>query len=98
MSLQAVEEHGPVPLLDLDELPDDGLLMPCGGLGAPTVSIEKVGNGAEGARLREYVERLWGKPGVALMSAQNGGSNRVPPGARAPGPRPPRRDAGRRGA
>src|SRR2546430_10892446 len=28
-------------LFDLDELPDDGLLMPCGGLGAPTVSIDR---------------------------------------------------------
>ncbi len=85
MSLQAVEEHGPVPLLDLDELPDDGLLMPCGGLGAPTVSIEKFGNGAEGARLREYVERLWGKPVVALMSSEIGGSNGLVPVAWAAG-------------
>jgi DUF917 family protein len=79
MSLQAVEEHGPVTLVGLDELPDDGLVMPCGGLGAPTVSIEKFGNGAEGARLREYVERLHGKPVVALMSSEIGGSNGLVP-------------------
>src|SRR5438105_5449550 len=85
MSLQAIEEHGPVPLLDLDELPDDGLLMPCGGLGAPTVSIEKFGNGGEGARLREHVERLWGRPVVALMSSEIGGSNGLVPVAWAAG-------------
>jgi hypothetical protein len=85
MSLQAVEEHGPVPLVDLDDLPEDGLLMPCGGLGAPTVSIEKFGNGAEGARLRDYVERLWGLPVVALMSSEIGGSNGLVPIAWAAG-------------
>jgi DUF917 family protein len=79
MSLQAVEEHGPVPLVDLDELSDEGLVMPCGGLGAPTVSIEKFGNGGEGARLCEYVERLWAKPVVALMSSEVGGSNGLVP-------------------
>src|SRR5919204_4495942 len=79
MSLQAVEEHGPVPLRDLDELPDDGLVMPCGGMGAPTISIEKFGDGDEGARLREYVERLRGRPVVALMSSEIGGSNGLVP-------------------
>jgi uncharacterized protein len=79
MSLQAVEQHGPVTVVDLDELPDDGLVMPCGGLGAPTVSIEKFGNGGEGARLRERVERLWGRPVVALMPAEIGGSNGLVP-------------------
>jgi len=50
-AIQASEDYGFVPLVDLDELPDDGLIMPCGGIGAPTVSIEKIENGDEGARL-----------------------------------------------
>lgn len=79
MALQAVQEHGPVPLVDLDDLPDEGLLMPCGGIGAPTVSIEKVENGGEGVRLREMVERLWGRPVVALMAGEIGGSNGLVP-------------------
>src|SRR5262249_59260953 len=85
VSLGAVEEEGPVTLVDLDDLPEDGLLMPCGGLGAPTVSIEKFGNGAEGARLRDRVERLWARPVVALMSAEIGGSNGLVPIAWAAG-------------
>ena len=32
-ALQATEDHGPAPLVDLDELPDDSLIMPCGGIG-----------------------------------------------------------------
>ncbi len=78
-SLHAVERHGPVPLADLDDLPDDGLVMPCGYIGAPTVSIEKLGSGAEGDRLREGLEALTGRPVVALMPAEIGGSNGVQP-------------------
>ena len=71
MALQAMEEHGPVELVDLDDLPDDGVLMPCGMVGAPTVSIEKLGNGDEGGRLRDRVEELFGRPVVALMPARS---------------------------
>ena len=39
-ALQATEDFGPVPLVDLDELPGDALVMPCGAIGAPTVSVE----------------------------------------------------------
>jgi uncharacterized protein len=79
MALQAVEDQGPVPLVDLDDLPEDGLLMPCGGIGAPTVSIEKIENGREGVRLRDEVERLRGRPVVALMAGEVGGSNGLIP-------------------
>jgi hypothetical protein len=78
-SLQAVGDHGPVPLVDLEDLPDDDLIMPCGGVGAPTVSIEKIESGAEGGRLREAVEDLRGRPVVALMAAEIGGSNGLAP-------------------
>ncbi len=78
-ALQAVEDHGPVRLVDLDELPEDGLLMPCGGVGAPTVSIEKIESGDEGGRLVEAVESIWGRPVVALMAGEIGGSNGIVP-------------------
>ena len=78
-ALQAAEDFGPVPLIDLDELPDDGLVMPCGGIGAPTVSVEKIENGDEGARLREHLEFLTGRRVVALMAAEIGGSNGLLP-------------------
>ena len=51
---------GPVPLVDLDELPDDALIMPCGDIGAPVVSIEKLGAGDEGGWLRDGLERVRG--------------------------------------
>ena len=79
MALQAVEEYGPIPVVDLDDLPGDGLIMPCGMIGAPTVSIEKLGDGTEGDRLRDRVEQLFGKPVVALLAGEIGGSNGILP-------------------
>ena len=78
-ALQATEDFGPVPLVDLDELPGDSLIMPCGGIGAPTVSVEKIENGDEGARLREHLEFLTGHQVAALMAAEIGGSNGLLP-------------------
>jgi DUF917 family protein len=78
-ALQASEEFGPVPLVDLDELPDDSLIMPCGGIGAPTVSIEKIENGSEGGRLRDHLETLSRCKVSALMACEIGGSNGLLP-------------------
>jgi uncharacterized protein len=84
-ALQATEDYGPVPLVDLDELPDDSLIMPCGGIGAPTVSIEKFENGDEGERLREHLQFLTGRRVAALMAGEIGGGNGVLPVAWAAG-------------
>lgn len=81
MAMQALADYGPAQLVDLNELPDDALIMPCGMIGAPTVSLEKIENGGEAARLVAEVEQLWGKPVVALMSAEIGGSNGLLPAA-----------------
>src|SRR6266700_2353248 len=78
-ALQATEDFGAVPLMDLDELPDDDLIMPCGGIGAPTVSIEKIENGDEGPRLRHYLEALSGRRVAALMAGEIGGGNGLIP-------------------
>lgn len=78
-ALQALEEFGPVPLVDLDDLPDDGLIMPCGMVGAPTVSLEKPGNGWEGVWLRDRIEALTGQKVAALMCTEIGGANGCEP-------------------
>jgi len=79
MAQEAIRANGPVPLADLDELPGDGLVMPCGLVGAPTVAIEKLENGGEGARLVEEVEQLTGRPVVAVMPFEIGGANGMIP-------------------
>src|SRR5437763_10164768 len=64
---QAIAEHGPVRLVTLDDLPQEGILMPVGGIGAPSVSAEKIGSGDEVEFLREAVEDVLRRPVVALM-------------------------------
>jgi DUF917 family protein len=78
-ALQASEDFGPASLVDVDELPDEALIMPCGGIGAPTVSIEKIENGDEGERLRDQLEHLTGHRVAALMPGEIGGGNGVLP-------------------
>jgi DUF917 family protein len=75
----AIERFGPVDLVDLDELPDDALIMPCGGIGAPVVGIEKLGTGEEGGWLRDGLERVRGQKVAALMAGEIGGANGMQP-------------------
>ena len=49
--------RGPVDVVSLDDLPDDALILPVAGWGAPTVSIEKLESGDEGIALRAVAER-----------------------------------------
>src|SRR5262249_34443596 len=97
LALQALEEVGPTELVDLDELPADALIMPCGMVGAPTVHIEKIENGGEGAVLREHLERITGRMVAALIPAEIGGSNGLLPLTWAGGGGPPGVDAVGRG-
>ena len=73
----AIDAHGPVVVVDLDELADDDLVMPVAGWGAPTVGIEKLGSGREGAALAAAVERWIGAPVTAIMAGEIGGGNGV---------------------
>jgi uncharacterized protein len=78
-ALQATEDFGPVTLVDLDELPDDALIMPCAGIGATTVILEKFENGDEGARLLDYLQFMTGRQVTALMAIEIGGGNALLP-------------------
>lgn len=73
MAREAIRRHGPVTVVDLDELPDDGLVLPVAMVGAPTVIEEKIPNGSEGGRIQAIYERHLGQPVVALAAAELGG-------------------------
>lgn len=78
MAIRAIETHGPVPVIDVDAVPD-GLVLPVAMMGAPTVLIEKVPSGREFERVVRAVERRLGQPAVAVMSAEAGGLNSTVP-------------------
>lgn len=79
MAERALAETGPVPLVSLDELPEDGLVLPLAMVGAPMVFAEKILSGLEGLRLRDEVEDAMGGKVVAVMAPEIGGGNGVLP-------------------
>ena len=75
---QAIKEHGPVTVLAPEELPDDAQVVCVGGIGAPTVGIEKIRDLQSYYALRA-IEDFTGKKATALISNEIGGSNSVEP-------------------
>jgi DUF917 family protein len=74
---QAIRQHGPVQVVDLDELDPDDLVMPLSGVGAPVVSFEMLTNGSEAGNVRAAVEKEFGRPVAAVMASEIGGANGV---------------------
>ena len=75
---QAIRQWGPVTVLSPDELPDDARVVCVGGIGAPTVGIEKVRDLQSYYALRA-IEEYTGTKATALISNEIGGSNSVEP-------------------
>lgn len=79
MALDAVEECGPVKLLDPSELADDDLVLPTAMMGAPTVIIEKIPRGDEVFEALHALEARLGRKARATMSIEAGGINSTIP-------------------
>jgi DUF917 family protein len=79
MAQAAIRKHGPVTLLDLDEIGDDDLVVPAAMMGAPTVMIEKIPNGREIVSAFKSLGAYINKPIAATMSIEAGGLNSVMP-------------------
>ncbi|MFG3552526.1 DUF917 domain-containing protein [Streptomyces sp. NPDC047725] len=71
----AIEECGPVRVVSPATLDADALVMPLSTLGTSAVAAERIGGRGEPARLRDYVERVHGRPVAAVMSGEIGGLN-----------------------
>ncbi len=74
-----MEQHGPVQLIDVDELADDALVVPVAFIGAPLVGIERLLRGDEVTNLVRAIESYTGRKVGALMPAEIGGSNALTP-------------------
>lgn len=79
IAIGAVQECGPVTILDPDEMPDDALVIPIAMMGAPTVLCEKAIGGEEYKTLYETVSAFYGKPIYAFMPIEAGGVNSMLP-------------------
>jgi len=79
MAQQAVAQHGSIQLLSLDEVPDDGWIIPTAMMGAPTVLVEKIPSGTEVLDAFKMLERRLQCRAVATVSAEAGGVNSMIP-------------------
>lgn len=66
-------------LTALDALPDDALVVPCGWIGAPTVSVEKLPNGSEVIAGLRRLEEIMGRRVDAVLPIEIGGGNGLAP-------------------
>lgn len=79
MAQQAIEEHGPVEILDPSEVPDDELVLPAAMMGSPTVSGEKIPEGFEAVRSVERLADEFDQDLYATMPIECGGLNSTIP-------------------
>lgn len=75
---ELVRRNGPVTVLDPDELTEDARVICVGGMGAPTVGVEKI-RGTESFRAVRAMEAHVGHRATALISGEVGGSNSLEP-------------------
>lgn len=72
---QMIETYGPVPLLSLDDLSDDDVVVPVAFMGAPLVALEKIPSGKEFTSIFTKMP----KPPTVLVAAEIGGGNAFTP-------------------
>jgi DUF917 family protein len=76
---QAIETHGPVPLVNAGDLDPDALVLTAAMMGAPTVLLEKVPSGPEFAgSVSALASYLGGRP-AAILPVEVGGMNTLVP-------------------
>lgn len=74
MALDAVDKYGPVDVIQPDDVPDGGLVIPSAMMGAPTVILEKIPSEESLSALRSLEIKL-GRKAVAISPIEEGGVN-----------------------
>src|SRR3954452_21144192 len=75
----ALREHGPVTLVDVDEVPEDAVVLPVAMMGAPTVMVEKLPSADQVATAVEALARYLGRTPTHLACIEAGGVNSTIP-------------------
>ncbi|MEM7275194.1 MAG: DUF917 domain-containing protein [Actinomycetota bacterium] len=76
---QALEEYGPVPVVNAADLPPDALVLTTAIIGAPTVILEKIPAGTEFRAAVESLAAYLGQEPAAIMPIEVGGLNTLLP-------------------
>jgi len=79
MVRQALEAGGAVEIIQLEDVPDDALVIPTAMMGAPTVLVEKIPRGDEAVKSLRALEQHLSKKAYATMPIECGGINSTMP-------------------
>ena len=79
MAEQAIDNHGPINVIDVEELPDEALVIPVCMMGAPTVMLEKLPRGDEAINALRSLEAVLGRKADAVFCIEAGGLNSTIP-------------------
>ncbi|MFU8946448.1 DUF917 domain-containing protein [Mycetocola zhadangensis] len=74
-----VRLHGAVRLMQLDDLTENDFVVPIGGIGAPSVDVERIMAESEFGRALDAIERAVGRAPTAIMPIEVGGGNSMIP-------------------
>lgn len=76
---QALAAGGTVEIIDLEDVPDDAMIIPTAMMGAPTVLVEKLPSGDEAIHSLRTLEQYLGRTAFATMPIESGGINSTMP-------------------
>src|SRR6185437_5667153 len=79
MAQRAIQKHGAVRMIDLKDVDDDALVVPCAMMGAPTVMVEKIPEGGEILVAFRKLQAFLGRKIGAILCAEAGGLNSTIP-------------------
>jgi DUF917 family protein len=79
MVQQAMASGHAVEIIDLEDVPDEALVIPTAMMGAPTVVVEKLPRGDEAINSLRTLERYLGRKAFATMPIECGGINSTMP-------------------
>lgn len=79
LATAAIDETGPVTLVDIAEVPDDAFVLPVAIMGAPTVIVEKPPAGDELVRAFALAEKAAGRKVTHVACFEAGGLNSMTP-------------------
>ncbi len=78
-AIQSIKQHGPLPLVSIEELADDTLVALPFAIGSPVPYLERITMTDEIVRAYHAMSRYFGRPIGAVMPAEIGGVNSVIP-------------------
>lgn len=79
LARELIRSHGPVAMVDLEDVPDDARVVFIAGMGAPGVLIEKLPRASEVSAALDALERYLGEKFTHVSPIEAGGLNALMP-------------------